>query len=109
MKQVREFHEAIYLIAEMPRVARLLDTLWTITGPYMTLLWPAHVAQGVGAAQRKKIIQAFEARDPTAERTALQFDIADAFAYLVSLADRHGRVSFKSPDANPSPRRRHRR
>lgn len=106
MRQVREFHEAIYLIAEMPRVARLLDSLWTITGPYMTLLWPSHVAQGFGVAQRQKIIQAFEARDPTAARAALQSDIASAFAHLVSLADRHGRVSFKPADAEPSLRRR---
>jgi GntR family colanic acid and biofilm gene transcriptional regulator len=106
MRQVREFHEMIYLIAEMPRVARMLDALWTLTGPYMTLLWPDQVAQGFGATQRLKIIQAFDARDPTAARAALQSDIASAFAYLVSLADRHGRVSFRCKDARPAPRRR---
>lgn len=99
MQKVRQFHAMIYHIAELPRVERILDSIWTITGPYMFLLYPAYVRQGIGAARRRDILAAFEAGDPEAAKIALQADIGNAFDYLISLGDRHGRVEPRTVTA----------
>lgn len=97
MEKVRQFHATIYQIAEMPRLQRMLDTIWTITGPYMFLLYPTYVRRGFGTARRKDIIAAFRTADPEGARTALQADIGNAFDYLISLGDRYGRVAPGAP------------
>ena len=42
--KVREFHFALYAIADQPTLLRVIEGLWLQTGPYMNLLYPDFIS-----------------------------------------------------------------
>ena len=42
--KVREFHFALYAIADQPTLLRVIEGLWLQTGPYMNLLYPEFIS-----------------------------------------------------------------
>ena len=50
--KVREFHFALYAIAQQPTLLRVIEGLWLQTGPYMNLLYPDFIASPRGPETR---------------------------------------------------------
>src|SRR5580693_9310366 len=103
--KVREFHFALYAIADQPTLLRVIEGLWLQTGPYMNLLYPEFVSQPRGPETRARIIKALQAHDGTQARRVIEADIGDALTYVAGLADAQGNIAPAQP-VEPKRRRR---
>jgi DNA-binding GntR family transcriptional regulator len=90
MSNIRAFHYALYALADLPDLTRILDSLWTLTGPYLNLLFPDYVESKAGPEIRVQLIKALEVHNAELARACIRFDIADALNYIIGLADKSG-------------------
>jgi DNA-binding GntR family transcriptional regulator len=104
-QHVREFHFALYAIAEQPTLLRVIEGLWLQTGPYMNLLYPDFISLPRGPQTRARIIRALQAHDTVAARREIENDIRNALSYVADLADESGNIAPASPKAGIGRRR----
>lgn len=103
--KVREFHFALYAIAEQPTLLRVIEGLWLQTGPYMNLLYPEYVSSPRGPEGRVRMIRALQSHDSAAARRELENDIRHALSYVADLADDAGNIAPASPASAVKSRR----
>ena len=60
MRKIREFHYSLYAASDLPYLTRLLDNVWTLTGPYLNLLFPHYTHTNKGLTLRTQLVQALE-------------------------------------------------
>ena len=104
-QKIREFHFALYAIANQPTLLRVIEGLWLQTGPYMNLLYPDFISSPRGPERRLRIVKALQAHDGATARREMQGDIGDALAYVANLADAEGNIAPAQP-VDPKRRRR---
>ena len=97
--KVREFHFALYAIADQPTLLRVIEGLWLQTGPYMNLLYPEFVSRPHGPETRARIIRALQSHDVVAARREIENDVRHALSYVADLADDSGNIAPASPMA----------
>ncbi len=78
----RDYHFAIYEAASMQVALPLIDTLWLQAGPFLCLSLVKHGARW-SAVHHDAAIEAFDARDATAARRAIERDIEETLVYLL--------------------------
>ncbi|MDP1752058.1 MAG: GntR family transcriptional regulator [Reyranella sp.] len=98
-KKIREYHFALYAIADQPTLLRVIEGLWLQTGPYMNLLYPGFVSSPRGPEGRARLIRALQAHDAATARREIERDIGDALTYVADLADSAGNIAPASPIA----------
>jgi DNA-binding GntR family transcriptional regulator len=98
-KKIREYHFALYAIAEQPTLLRLIEGLWLQTGPYMNLLYPKFISSSRGPEGRARLLRALQAHDAIAARREIERDIGDALTFVADLADAAGNITPASPVA----------
>ena len=91
--KVREFHFALYGIADQPTLQRVIEGLWLQTGPYMNLLYPDFISLPRGPETRARIIRALQSHDTVAARREIENDIRHALSYVADLADDSGNIA----------------
>src|SRR5882757_3723111 len=91
--KVREFHFALYAIADQPTLLRVIEGLWLQTGPYMNLLYPEFVSRPHGPETRARIIRALQSHDVVAARREIENDVRHALSYVADLADDSGNIA----------------
>ena len=99
-EKVREFHFALYSIAEQPTLMRLIEGLWLQTGPYMNLLYPDFVSRPRGPQMRARVMRALQAHDAPAARAEIEDDIRQTLTYVADLADEQGNIRPAPPLAS---------
>lgn len=104
-KKIREYHFALYAIADQPTLLRVIEGLWLQTGPYMNLLYPGFVSSPRGPEGRTRLLRALQAHDAAAARREVERDIGDALTYVADLADSAGNIAPASPVAAKRRRR----
>jgi DNA-binding GntR family transcriptional regulator len=104
-QKIREFHFALYAIAEQPTLLQVIEGLWLRTGPYLNLLYPDFIASPRGPERRLRIIKALQAHDAPTARREMEADIGDALSYVAGLADAAGNIAPAQPAAEPKRRR----
>jgi DNA-binding GntR family transcriptional regulator len=104
-QKIREFHFALYAIANQPTLLQMIEGLWLRTGPYLNLLYPDFIASPRGPERRLRIIRAVESHDAAAARREMEADIGEALTYVAGLADAQGVIAPARP--TPPKRRRH--
>jgi DNA-binding GntR family transcriptional regulator len=102
-QKIREFHFALYAIADQPTLLRVIEGLWLQTGPYMNLLFPEFIGRSHGPRARARIIRALQAHDAVAARREIENDVRDALSYIADLADEAGNIALAP---KPAVRRR---
>ncbi|MCP1335752.1 GntR family transcriptional regulator [Futiania mangrovi] len=86
-----EFHFAIYGLAGMPALVRMIEGCWLKTGSYLNVLYPAYGGSDRGVQNHADIIAALEAGDGDRLAAAVQADIETASnALLVAIRGRMG-------------------
>jgi DNA-binding GntR family transcriptional regulator len=95
--KVREFHFALYAIADQPTLLRVIEGLWLQTGPYMNLLYPEFISRPHGPEMRARIIRALQSHDTVAARREIENDVRHALSYVADLADDSGNIAPASP------------
>jgi DNA-binding GntR family transcriptional regulator len=95
--KVREFHFALYAVADQPALLRVIEGLWLQTGPYLNLLYPDYVASPRGPETRARIIKALQSRDATTARREIEGDVRRALSYVADLADEAGNIAPAVP------------
>ena len=95
--KIREFHFALYAIADQPTLLRVIEGLWLQTGPYMNLLYPDFIASPRGPETRARIIKALQAHDAATARREIEGDIRRALTYVADLADAAGKIAPAEP------------
>jgi DNA-binding GntR family transcriptional regulator len=103
-QKIREFHFALYDVADQPTLLRAIEGLWLQTGPYMNLLYPEFISRPHGPQTRARIIRALQAHDGVAARREIENDIGSALSYIADLADEAGNITPVTP--RPAVRRR---
>ena len=96
-QKIREFHFALYAIADQPVLLRLIEGLWLQTGPYLNLLYPAYIGRSKGPQGRARIIKALQAHDAVAARREIENDVGSALSYVADLADEDGNIALATP------------
>lgn len=104
-RNIREFHFALYGMADQPTLLRVIEGLWLQTGPYMNLLYPEFISRPHGPQGRANIIRALQARDAAAARREIENDIDRALSYVADLADDDGNIALAEPPAAVGRRR----
>jgi DNA-binding GntR family transcriptional regulator len=99
-EKLREFHFALYSVAEQPTLTRLIEGLWLQTGPYMNLLYPDFVSRPRGPQMRARVIRALQAHDAAAARAEIEDDIRQTLTYVADLADEQGNIHPAPPPAS---------
>ena len=92
-RKIREFHFALYAIADHPILLRLIEGLWLQTGPYLNLLYPAYIGRSKGPQGRARMIRALQAHDAVAARREIENDVGSALSYVADLADEDGNIA----------------
>jgi DNA-binding GntR family transcriptional regulator len=95
--KIREFHFALYAIADQPALLRVIEGLWLQTGPYLNLLYPDFVASPRGSERRQRIVRLLQAHDAAATRREIEADIGEALTYVAGLADAAGNIAPAQP------------
>lgn len=89
----QEFHFLIYRLSGSTVLPQLIETVWLQCGPYMRVITeevernqevPYNTA---GTNYHHIVIDAFEKRDATAAREAMEKDIRLSFDFLISILD----------------------
>ncbi len=96
------FHFAIYHGAGLPRLARLIESMWLQCGPFMHVLHPSMR----GIDRHAKAIEAIRSRNGEAAEMAIVEDIERAARHLEAMLEQQPDGVI---DAGRSPGRRHRR
>jgi DNA-binding GntR family transcriptional regulator len=104
-QKIREFHFALYAIANQPTLLQLIEGLWLRTGPYLNLLYPHYIASPLGPERRLRIIRALQTHDAPTARREIEGDIGDALSYVAGLADAAGNIAPAPSAAEPKRRR----
>ena len=104
-KKIREYHFALYAIAEQPTLLRMIEGLWLQTGPYMNLLYPKFISSSRGPEGRARLLRALQAHDAAAARREIERDIGDALSFVADLADAAGNIAPAAPVAVKRKRR----
>jgi DNA-binding GntR family transcriptional regulator len=104
-KKIREYHFALYAIAEQPTLLRMIEGLWLQTGPYMNLLYPKFISSSRGPEDRARLLRALQAHDAAAARREIERDIGDALTFVADLADAAGNIAPAAPIAAKRKRR----
>jgi DNA-binding GntR family transcriptional regulator len=92
-QKIREFHFALYAIADQPILLRLIEGLWLQTGPYLNLLYPAYISQSKAPQGRARMIRALQVHDAVAARREIENDVGSALSYVADLADEDGNIA----------------
>nr|WP_321458333.1 GntR family transcriptional regulator [uncultured Cohaesibacter sp.] len=74
MRGNHAFHFALYDIAKSDVIARLVESVWMQFGPFMRLVYGRHGTANL-IDQHKQAIEALQARDSLALRTAISEDV----------------------------------
>ncbi len=98
-RKIREFHFALYAIADQPTLLRAIEGLWLQTGPYLNLLFPEFISRPHGPQTRTRVIRALQAHDAVAARREIENDIGNALSYIADLADDAGNIAPVTPKA----------
>lgn len=96
------FHFVIYRAAGLPRLARLIESMWLQCGPFMHVLHPAMR----GIERHAKAIDAIRSRNSEAAEMAIVEDIQRAASHLEAMLEQQPDGII---DAGRSRRRGHRR
>ncbi len=104
-QKIREFHFALYAIANQPTLLQMIEGLWLRTGPYLNLLYPEYVASPRGPERRLRIIKAVQNHEPIVARREMEGDIGDALSFVAGLADAAGTIAPARPSAEQKRRR----
>ncbi|MCB2160283.1 MAG: GntR family transcriptional regulator [Rhodobacteraceae bacterium] len=82
----REFHFAVYGLAQSPTLVTLIETLWLRISPYFNLL---HESGNyvISNTHHRKLLEALETNQPAQAREAVASDIQDAYAVLATLVE----------------------
>jgi DNA-binding GntR family transcriptional regulator len=104
-RKIREFHFALYVIAQQPTLLQIIEGLWLRTGPYLNLLYPEFILSSGGPERRLRIIKAVQEHDAKSARREIEADIGEALSYVAGLADASGNIAPALPAA-PAKRRR---
>lgn len=96
-QKIREFHFALYAIADQPTLLRAIEGLWLQTGPYLNLLFPEFISRPHGPQTRARVIRALQAHDAVAARREIENDIGNALSYIADLADDAGNIAPVTP------------
>ncbi len=82
----KELHFQIYQSAGMPMLLKIIESLWLKSGPilnYDLLAGSQRTSKKIAVAHHEKLINALEARQPSAAKKALHDDIKSAFTYIL--------------------------
>lgn len=82
----KELHFQIYQSAGMPMLLKIIESLWLKSGPilnYDLLAGSQRTSKKIAVAHHEKLINALEARQPSAAKKALHDDIKSAFKYIL--------------------------
>ena len=104
-RKIREYHFALYAIADLPTLMRVIEGLWLQTGPYLNLLYPGFVSSPRGPEGRTRLLRALQAHDAATARREIERDIGEALTYVADLADAAGNIAPASPVPAKRPRR----
>ena len=104
-QKIREFHFALYAIAEQPALLQIIEGLWLRTGPYLNLLYPTFILSSGGPERRRRIIHAVEQHDAATARQEIEADIGEALSYVAGLADAAGNIAPARPAGTQRRRR----
>ncbi len=88
----RQFHFGIYQMARIPILYDMIEGLWLRCGPALSFVIPDYVRLLKGTDHHLKLINALRRHDPDAAEKAVVADIEEAAQYLLSLADKQGRI-----------------
>jgi DNA-binding GntR family transcriptional regulator len=79
------FHFLIYRASQMSDLVAILESVWLRSGPLLKFLYPYARPTYPGAHQHINVMEALRRRDPIAARQAIQDDMIEGGAGLVSL------------------------
>ncbi|MER9426885.1 GntR family transcriptional regulator, partial [Mesorhizobium sp. M0317] len=87
--KLSEFQLGVYRASGMPQLAKIIESLWLQTGPYLKLLFPDYVKSVAarGGDWRGRLCAALEAHDAEAARREIVEDVGQSLDYLTTLAD----------------------
>ncbi|MFG1413869.1 GntR family transcriptional regulator [Xanthobacter sp. VTT E-85241] len=73
----RDFHFALLDIAQLPRVESIVENMWTLMGPLLSVFHSTMPPRQIAGKDHKHydVLTALRARDPVAAREAIQADI----------------------------------
>ncbi|OYY85222.1 MAG: hypothetical protein B7Y61_07830 [Rhizobiales bacterium 35-66-30] len=73
----RDFHFALLDIAQLPRVESIVENMWTLMGPLLSVFHSTMPPRQIAGKEHKHydVLTALRARDPVAAREAIQADI----------------------------------
>jgi DNA-binding GntR family transcriptional regulator len=94
--KLTEYQFAVYRMSRMPRLVRLIESLWLQTGPCLRLLYPDYI-DALRTDWRGKLSRALEARDGEAARRAVESDVGPALTFIADLADASGVIHADRP------------
>ena len=86
----REFHFAIYAMADIPVLQEMIENLWLRCGPVLSFVVPHYVLQRKGTDHHAAVCDALRRGDGAAAEAEIVADIEGAARYLEGLADRDG-------------------
>lgn len=80
------FHLALARASGMPRLVRVVESLWAQSGPFLTFLWRANdpVPDPGSRHGHRLVVDALKAHDPDAARQAIADDIIGGGAHLMA-------------------------
>lgn len=83
----KALHFQIYQSVGMPMLLKIIESLWLKSGPilnYDLLVGSERTSKKIAVAHHEKLIDALEARNPSAAKKALHGDIKSSFEYILS-------------------------
>lgn len=78
----KEFHFAIYRLAQLPHLVTMIETLWLRIGPSLHNLYPEFAKERFGVHNHEVAMEALEDRDGASVRAAMENDIRDGYRRL---------------------------
>lgn len=105
IEKVAKFQFMVYEASQMPRLVRIIESLWLQTGPYINLLYPEYVSPRRGE-WRVRLCAALERRNGESARREISEDVRGALDYVASLIETAGRITSGRLAVATSPRMR---
>ncbi len=81
------FHFTIYRTAGMPRLTKIIESLWLRIGPSLNLLYPDFYEHRQGISNHTEAIRGLRRGEPETVRAAMEKDIRDGFDTLSRLTE----------------------
>lgn len=91
------FHFGVVAIARMPVLRRIVEHLWTQSGPAVHLLAHANRAGFAEGHPHEDLLRALEASDPGAARAAVERDLREYTRIIIPLLEQDGRRHASMP------------